>query len=277
MTTNKSALANLHRMIQESQKEMPTEASFLADLKRSVEMEEDNKTKRKLEGKIILPSQSYKPSSMNCIRNMYYQMTAEPILQSPRSYAMTRIAESGTAAHRDLQRHIMRMKDNGMQCDYIYVPDYIHSFALNHLEILTLPTEDEPETKLWDTRYNIRFKCDGIIRYKSNYYILEIKTETSKKNMLRKQVEDKHIRQACSYSLSLGINNVIFLYEGRDFCEAKSYLFPVTNAMREEYVINPINECNHYIEIKTIPPKPINAGNALCQYCDYIQSCKKAG
>jgi hypothetical protein len=64
----RNSLKNVCRLIDVANEKLSPEQSFLADLKRSIELTDkeyaaDHK-----------PSQSYKPSSMNCIRNMYYQV-----------------------------------------------------------------------------------------------------------------------------------------------------------------------------------------------------------
>ena len=61
------ALLNIINMVDAANEELPVEQQFLNDLRASIE-KQDEKNARK-------PSQSYKPSSMHCIRNMYFQVT----------------------------------------------------------------------------------------------------------------------------------------------------------------------------------------------------------
>ena len=63
----RNSLKNVCRLIDVANSNLPVEQSFLADLKRSIEITDERGSHK--------PSQSYKPSSMNCIRNMYYQIT----------------------------------------------------------------------------------------------------------------------------------------------------------------------------------------------------------
>ena len=277
------ATRNLHRLIAESQKETPIEESFLEDLKRSVQLEVEKSTYK--------PSVSYKPSSLTCIRNMYFQMVEAPMDSTkPKTAALTRIGECGTDSHERIQRHIIKMQSNGIDCKYLDVKKYIEYKNLNYLKVLNSDTvvddesedpsesngESRLETKVLDTRYNLRFKCDGLIQYKGKIFILEIKTESTNKFMMRDGVASEHNSQAACYSLSFGIDDVMFLYEGRDFCDWKCYLFHVTPEIREEYVIKKIQTCDSYVTNKQVPPLPIDAGRKLCKYCKYTTICKTA-
>ena len=320
------SLINLHRLINESTGGAPVAVSFLGDLKRSVELEEETYNNQVYDKKLLLEkvknliedcsddefkilssfikvketfdidsfesyisehpdkkelfsncirksSNCYKPSSMNCIRNMYFQRIGAQKDNSKASAERSRIGESGTAAHEYIQKHIMMMKKNGMDCEYIDVESFIKMRGLDYLVVLG---KSGIETKLFDTRYNLRFMCDGIIRYKGRYYILEIKTEVSSKSMGRDGVDPEHQTQASAYSLSLGLDEVIFLYESRDFCTWKCYLFKVTKELREELVVKRIQDCDKYVGELKVPPMPIDAGKKLCRYCDYASLCKRS-
>ena len=60
---SRNALKNVIRLIDTATETVSTEEKFLADLKRSIEMD-DEKNHR-------LPSKTYKPSGMNCIRQSF--------------------------------------------------------------------------------------------------------------------------------------------------------------------------------------------------------------
>ena len=120
------------------------------------------------------------------------------------------------------------------------------------------------------------FLCDGIIKYKNHYYILEIKTESSNKFFQRKGVDPSHYQQATAYSLAFGINEVIFLYENRDTLDKKAFLFPVTDEMRMD-LIGYIEECDSYLKKLKVPPKPENVAKKTCSYCNYANQCRKDG
>jgi CRISPR/Cas system-associated exonuclease Cas4 (RecB family) len=245
--------------------EVPVEQAFLRDLKASIEMDA-NKSVR-------VASKTYKPSGMTCIRFMWFQLTeALPNKTDTRSAELEGICESGTDRHERIQNAIMRMKENGMDCEYIDVGEYVTAHNLTDLDIIS---KNGNETKLYNRRYNISFLCDGIIRYKGKYYILEIKTETSNKFWNQKEVMDEHKLQGTAYSLSFEIDDVIYLYECRDNCAKKSFRFHVTDDMRDT-LVNKINTCDAYVANNICPPKP-DMTKSACSYCNYSEECKKYG
>lgn len=243
--------------------EMPVEQAFLRDLKTSIEKDACKDVR--------VASKTYKPSGMNCIRFMWFQMIgAEPRAES-RSSELEGICESGTDRHERIQNAICRMKDNGIDCEYIDVEEYVNAHNLDDLEIVE---KKGNETKLYNKRYNLSFLCDGIIRYRGKYYILEIKTETSNKFWNQTDVMNEHKLQGTAYSLSFAIDDVLYLYECRDNCVKKSFMLHVTSDMKQDLVAK-IIECDDYVESKTCPPKPTDLPKTACSYCNYSEECKR--
>ena len=113
-----------------------------------------------------------------------------------------------------------------------------------------------------------------LLKYKGEYYILEIKTETSYKWQERKSYDVNHKNQTTAYSTLLKIKKVLFLYENRDLCDWKSYIFEVTPEMSDELVYKPIQECEEYIKENKVPPIPKVISKKDCQYCGYRKLCK---
>lgn len=266
----RNSLKNVCRLIDVANEKLTPEQSFLADLKRSIELE-DEKGARK-------PSQTYKPSSMNCIRCMYYQVAGIEPDTAQSSYCMVGICNSGSDIHSRTQYAVSKMKENGMDCEYINVADYIESRGIDCLEIVKRadPENGEYETKLYHKTLNMSFLCDGVILYKGRYYILEIKTEASFKWNNRTDTDPKHYKQATAYSMSLGIDGVIFLYINRDVLDMKSYMFVPTDEMKQE-LVGTIEECDGYVSRMICPPKPEDIPKKQCSYCGYKNQCKKDG
>ncbi len=239
------------------------ESQFLADLCRSIEI--TNKKNQR-------PSSlSYKPSSMNCIRSMYFQVTGAPVDEGVVPYGLVGICNSGTDIHERTQKYVADMKNNGYDCEYINVADYVKSRNLDYLEIVE---QCGMETKLYHKDLNIRFLCDGVIKYKSKYYILELKTEASFKFVARKGVDPKHYHQGICYSLALGIDNVIFVYISRDVLDMKSYMFTPTQKQKDELTAL-IKSCDAYVEKCELPPKPAKLPKGTCNYCAYLGLCSQ--
>lgn len=256
------ALLNVLNLVDAAKEELPIERQFLEDLKASIEIQ-DAKGSRK-------PSQTYKPSSLHCIRNMFYQVTGVEANADRATSELVGICESGTDRHDRIQRAVMSMKDTGIDCEYVNVGEFVESRNLPDLQVVS---QQGNETKLYNKALNISFLCDGIIRYKGKYYILEIKTETSNKFWDRQNVNPDHILQGTAYSVNLGLDDVLFLYECRDNCSKKAYMLHVTDKMKQD-LVGKITECDGYVQRMIAPPKPEDLSRKTCAYCGYAERCK---
>lgn len=259
---------NLRRLIKEAvTKEVDIPTSFVGDLKRTI-IQECIKDNRK-------PSPTYKPSSLGCIRNMYFQRVEAEIDPPSPNPSLTGQGESGSARHEHLQRWITKMKENDIDCEYIDVKTYIEENGLeDQLEVLK---QKEFETKIQHKTLHLRFLADGIIRYRGKYYILEIKTEVSFKWQTRSDVAPEHVKQGTAYATLFGLDDVLFLYENRDICDWKSYILHVTPEMKDELIIKPITLCEKYVQSKVVPPISKVRDTKTCKYCPYKTICKTTG
>jgi hypothetical protein len=261
----RNSLKSVCRLIDVANTQLPVEQSFLADLKRSIELVSEKEVRK--------PSQTYKPSSMNCIRNMYYQRIGADGDPYRASYCSVGICNSGSDIHIRIQTAVENMKECGIDCEYIDVADYVKSRNLDYLEIVS---KQGMETKLFHKDLHMSFLCDGIIRYKGQYYVLEIKTETSFKWNNRTSVDPSHYRQGTSYSVAFGLPKVIFVYVNRDMLDMKSFMFIPTNEMKED-LVGTIEDCEGYVQRLVCPPKPDDVSKKTCEYCGYKTRCRKDG
>ena len=264
----RSSLKNVCRLLQEQTVQQPVEQSFLSDLKRSIELT-DRANRRK-------PSMTYKPSSMHCIRNMYFQRTGAEQDEGESSYTLIGICNSGSDIHQRIQQAVLDMAQNGMDCEYVNVADYVRARGLDYLEIVKEPDPEhgDYETKLFHKELQLSFLCDGIIRYKGKYYILELKTESSSKFMMRKGVDPKHYNQGTAYSVAFGIDEVVFIYINRDVLDMKAFLFVPTEEMKSN-LTKLVHDCEEYVVDGKVPPKPIDIPRQVCEYCAYKGECRK--
>lgn len=261
----RNSLKNVCRLIESATVSLPPEQDFLNDLKRSIELEANKDSS--------LPSKTYKPSGMNCIRASYYQITGVKPDKSDANYAFVGICNSGTDIHVRTQVAVSKMILNGIDCSYIDVAEFVKQRGLNDLKIVS---KNGMETKLYHKKLNLSFMCDGIIRYNGHYYILEIKTENSYKFMNRKDVDESHYNQGTAYSLAFGIDEVLFLYINRDVLDMKAFMLKVTDEMKEN-LVGYIEECDGYVNRQIAPPKPENVLKKTCNYCMYKTQCGKDG
>jgi hypothetical protein len=261
-----SSLRNIHRLIDAATSALPVEQAFVADLNATVERVDAEK-KRK-------PSKTYKPSSMKCLRNMYFQRTGAELDTSRTSSTLIGICHSGSDRHERIQEAVSSMRKMGIDCDYIDVGTYVTEHNLDYIQVVK---KSGYETKLFHTKLGMSFLCDGIILYKGEYYILEIKTESVYKFQVRQGVAEEHIPQGTAYSVAFGIDKVLFLYECRDTCDKKAFLLEVDEDMKYKYVIGPIEECETYVSEMLPPPVSKSLPKIVCDYCNYRTICKKVG
>lgn len=263
----RDSLKSVMRLIDVATAKLSPEEAFLKDLERSIELT-DEKNRR-------LPSLTYKPSGMQCIRAMYYQVSGkEPDVQGS-TYCLVGICNSGSDIHQRVQQSVLDMRENGIDCEYINVAEYVRSRNLDYLDIVKEPNFEagDYETKLFNKTLNMSFLCDGIIKYQGKYYILELKTEASFKWQNRTGVDDKHYHQAVAYALNFNIDDVLFVYINRDVLDMKAYMFHVTDDMKQD-LVGLIEECDGYVKRMIAPPKP-ELPKKICAYCSYKERCQK--
>ena len=176
-----------------------------------------------------VPSNSFKPSSFRCLRCGVMQVLGLPQDEGEERANMIGICAGGSFIHEYVQHIIYRMKEMGMSWEYVDVAKYVSEKKLP-LEIIS-PSDFENnvfETKLYSERYNFRFLCDGIIKIKNKYFILEIKSISSNQFFKLKEIPKKYRTQAISYSSLLRIDDVIFLFVDRDLFNTKSFMLTAT-------------------------------------------------
>lgn len=255
-------IKNLARLLDSVNEKLSPEVDFLGDLKRSIELTEKKNSRK--------PSQTYKPSSMKCIRNMYYQVTGVEPENTDSNYCIIGICNSGTDIHIRIQQAVADMKNNGIDCEYVDVAQFVKDRELT--DEIDIVSQQGMETKLYHKSLNISFLCDGIIRYKGHYYILELKTENSYKFGMRKDVDPNHYAQGTAYSYILKLPEVIFVYINRDNLDMKSFMFKPTDEMKQN-MVSKIVDCDGYKERNEVPPKPENLSKGFCSYCSYRKLC----
>ena len=257
---------NIFKLIDIANNELPIEEQLLQDLKASIEKSAELNQKK--------PSQTYKPSGMNCSRAMVYQVLGVEPDKSRASYQLEGICESGSDRHIRIQQAIENInKVLNVDCEYINVAEFVKQRNISDIEIVG---QSGMETKLYHTKFNMSFMCDGIIKYKSKYFIFEFKTESSNKFYRRTGVDLSHYNQATAYSLAFGIDKVLFIYESRDTLDKKAYIIEITPEMKEE-LIGRIEYCDSYVKKFKIPDKTLDVEKKTCTFCNYYKQCQKDG
>lgn len=260
----KNSAKNIKHLIEAAKTETPIEQQFLADLIFTIEQDALERSYK--------PSRAYHPSSMMCVRNMYYQIIGAEPDSAHRPYSLIGMGQSGGSRHDEIQRLISRMHEFGIDCEYLNVRDYIEEKKLTNLEVRR---QDGFETLMYHKGLNMSFKTDGLVRYKNFTTGFEYKTEAQDKFMVRQGVDPAHVPQGTSYACAFELDDVLFLYENRSLCLLKAYMLHVTPEMKQDLVLTPIEECDGYVARQVAPPKPEGISKKTCQYCNYRKRCKE--
>mgnify|MGYP000232193150 CR=1 FL=1 len=216
------------------------------------------------------PSTYYSPSSLgNCPRQLYYKRTDSPIDDKQDIETKNILkGETGTDRHERIQQLMIYIND---ELDYDFEWYDVRKFIEeNELDYLDVVSYDGLEALIVDTRYHIRFRVDGIIKIKNKFYLLEIKTDDTFRWQNRTTISPYHTMQGISYSLSFGIDRVMYLYEERNNYQKKA-IKVIESEKDKEKVVNKINKVEQHIEDETLPEKDLKS----CRFCMYKTICKK--
>jgi CRISPR/Cas system-associated exonuclease Cas4 (RecB family) len=231
-------------------------------------------------GLYIRPSSYYK-----CMRQTWYRMKKFPSKDNSTAKGL-RTLEIGTALHEWVQRDIFMQKD----FPYPLVPaDELPCFNQQGLELFTKEQnriENRPEMEIgwidkrWTSKYFIYSIIDGALDIEHMYYLFEFKTINPDDFKYLYEPLEEHKKQATLYALSLGIDNILFLYINKANSEWKAFEYYVTEEQKEwalKRVIH-LDYClvNDILPDKEITPLPKYGPNVTsCRYCSYKNICEK--
>lgn len=217
-----------------------------------------------------------KPSKANCLRMMYYILTeAEVDGRETVDPDMVLIQSEGSKMHDVIQHILAKAQDQGIDFkDPSGEVDKAAQMGIRTVVRRSVHDEDTPyEVTCYNEDYDISFKFDGVVIFNGKKVILEIKNEDHFKWMKRVMPEENHIFQATFYSICLGINQVLFLYVGRNYKKRKAYLVEITDEMRLTQITR--IRIVQYCKAKKIIPG-CEAGKG-CRYCAFKKKCKADG
>lgn len=254
---------DLFSFLKNVEKSHTIEEQFLSDLDKVIQL---SKKQHK-------PSKSIKPSSLGgCFREQWFMLIGEEPDPSKNDSANNiTITESGSDRHSRLQNHIASAQLYGVPIEWIDPEEQVQKVQKTSLNTI-VKRRDGNEVLCWSEDYQTSFKCDGIIRYRGITMILEIKTEDHFNWIQRFSPEPKHEFQAALYSLCLGIDHVMFLYENRNYTNRKAFKVTITDEFKAQ-VKQRIEYILLYKETNKVPPKE----KTKCTYCRYKGACKAIG
>lgn len=211
------------------------------------------------------PSTYYKPSGVGgCIRKMYFERTGQA-LQDNASYNLIAMGESGTYRHEAIQEYMVKLSSQGdTSLKWLDVAEYLEAHPVEGTEVDKNFVKNDYETKCKQDLLQLSFLCDGLVEWEGKTYVFEIKTESMFKYSKHEEPWEAHKYQATCYALSLGVDDVLFLYENRDTFDKKAYIFHVTDEWKDK-VVDKLNQCEDAVE-EGVSPK-VYCGSSYCPYC----------
>ena len=218
---------------------------------------------------------TFAPSQMRCDRVSWFRLRGtEPDKVKTPDIGLKFTAQIGTACHEAIQS---RLSDK-LGSDWLSVNDWI---AMNPelFKDYDMDIEQKGFESMIDLRapFPVRFACDGIIRFNDKVYLLEIKTaEFSSLNDLTRP-KDRHMDQIRTYSTLLHLNNVLVLYQDRQWGEMKCFEVTVSDS-EQQAVRDNMSRIMHLAEVN-IAPNGLPVGDSDCNpsMCPYADKCKEWG
>jgi len=241
---------------------------------RNAKYEEESK----FSGFYIRPSSYYK-----CLRQVWYKTLKFPSKDAFKAKGI-RTLEIGTALHEWVQREIFMKEDFPFK---LIPPEEIPAFGTEGIDIFSKEQnrlENRPEMEIgwvdkrWTSKYHLYSIIDGALDVYSIYKLFEFKTINPDDYKYLYEPHDDYKKQAALYSLSLGIDDILFLYLNKGTSDWKVFEFHVTDEQKE-WALNRIQKLDRHLVDLTLPEKEIQplpkygAEATTCTWCPYRSLC----
>ena len=240
------------------------EDKFLAEYKEAVKRQEERERQP-------VPSDYFRPSSMYGCERMLFFMRVHCVGTGVKDEIDTNLVEicnSGTDRHLRIQKLVEDME--GVTC--LDLEEVVKEANQKGIRTEFMGwNSDHTEARCKNDDMSIYFQPDGVLNFMGKDVILEIKTESTYQHSNRYEPKLDHKYQATCYGMGLGIDYVLFLYEDRNFCGKKPYLWKITEEMKQA-VLSKIARVNSAISVGVPPEKDEDK----CTYCNYKRECKLA-
>lgn len=214
---------------------------------------------------------TFAPSSMRCLRISWFRLRGvqpDKIEKPDRTLEFT--ADIGSACHENIQKNLKE----ALGVDWINIEDYLKEINFPYKYTLT---QNGFETQIEIDSPPIRFACDGIIRWKGKYYLLEIKTSEYNSFDELTNPKDQHIDQIKVYCTLLDIQDALVLYQDRQYGGLKCYEVHVTESDRNK-VRDDMKYVQDMVEANLAPGRlPKNDSWCTPSHCPYYKKCKEWG
>lgn len=240
-----------------------TSCDFLTDYEKFVESEE-SKRNSKPKGR------TFAPSGFRCRRLQWFRLRGTEPDVFPVDKVLSFTAEVGTDRHKAIQSKLSQTPE----ILWVNVEEYLKEHGNPAFSDYTV-RQNGMETLVSIPSVPIEFACDGIVKYKGEYYLLEIKTSEYESFSKLTAPKPNHIEQVMCYCTFLGLSKVLFLYEDRKFGNLKCFEISVSYSDKDS-ILNIISYVNDMVDKNIAPPK-LNTNDILCTNCPYAKKCKDWG
>lgn len=215
-----------------------------------------------------VPSRTFAPSQVRCKRVSWFRLRGvDPEQEEIVDRSLNFTAQIGTACHNNIQ-DILSKK---LGADWIDVETYLKSQARPYNYLCQ---KNGFETLIQISDPPVKFAPDGIIFWKGEYWLLEIKTSEYASFDKLTEPKPQHIDQIKCYATLLGIHHVLVLYQDRMYGNLKCYEVTVTDADMQQ-VWDMFKEVQDYVLKNIAPPKPESTKYCSPSYCRYYNKCKE--
>ena len=214
---------------------------------------------------------TFAPSSFRCPRISWFRLRGvQPDTATVTDRTLEFTAEIGTACHEIIQRNLKEV----LKDDWIDVKWYLDSIKPDYSYTVE---QDGYETKIEIDSPPVRFACDGIIRWKGEFYLLEIKTSEYASFDELTDPKPQHEDQIKFYCTLLGISKVLVLYQDRQYGGLKCYEVVVTEQDKQA-VRDRIKYVQDMVEANIAPERlPRDDSWCTAAHCPYYKKCKQWG
>jgi len=217
---------------------------------------------------------TFAPSSFRCQRIQWFRLRGvQPDKPKTADSVLDFTAVVGTALHKMIQEILKE----SLKEDWIDVAQYIKDNVLNSDKYETEDSSDSLETLVSVSDPPVSFACDGIIRWKGEYILLEIKSSEFASWSELTDPKPQHVDQTKCYCAMLNLNRVFFVYIDRQYGGVKCYdvRYPADNTQK---ILTEMREIEELAEYR-ICPEPLPKGDSWCteSHCKYYKKCAEYG
>lgn len=214
---------------------------------------------------------TFAPSSFRCPRISWFRLRGvQPDSVPKPDKVMEFAAQLGTSCHEVIQRNLKEALGD----DWLSVRDFLEENPIPYKYELE---EGELETKITIFNPDVRFACDGILRWKGEVYLLEIKTSEFSSFDELTDPKEQHKDQIKCYATLLGIRKVLVLYQDRQYGGLKCYEMTIST-IDNKMVLDRFKYVRDMVEANLAPDRLPN-GDSWCNsnHCPYYKTCRQWG